>query len=216
MNRLIFPNLVGFKKTVTEHFLVALREIYKVHPAYPYKDDPSKTKIRIIPTHANPTYEGRTPEFLVKVGQYEFSLQDYLHRNLFEEIKNDKGVIGGYKSLKYMRTNVTVRVRSFYAEQSEDLADELAMLAIYAAHHMFAQLGLNIVGSSVSETVESEEVNDYYDTVVNFTVDVPWQVSEVGLQDSSQADIELESGISTGQDEYRRPGVDVTIDENEN
>jgi hypothetical protein len=207
--RTIFPDLKLFKKTVTEHFLLSLQEIYRIHPVYPYTDDESPyTSIHISPTYANITYDSLRPQLLVKVGQYDMALQDTLGNNLYEEIRNDDDVIGGYRSLKNLSTMVTVMVRAFAEEESSDIADELAVLGVYAAHHMFAQMGLNIRGSSVSETVKVDNQNDYFQTNVNFQVDVPWQFTTVNRSGATNPDWETtipEDFIGV----YRMPGVYV-------
>lgn len=206
--RTIFPDLKLFKKTVSEHFLVALREIYKIHPAYPYtEDDSANTMIHIEPTYANITFEGLCPQLLVKVGQYEFSLQDTLGGNLYEEMRNDAGVVSGYRSLKNMSTIVTIVVKAYAEEESSNIADELAVLGTYAARHMFTQVGLNIRGSAVSETVKVDNQNDYYQTHVNFQVDVPWEF--MSSNNSAITDPGLEIEIPDTPSDYREPGVYV-------
>jgi hypothetical protein len=207
-DRVIFPNLKLFKKTVTEHFLVALREIYKIHPAYPYTEEETPyTSIHIEPTYANITYDSVHPQLLVKVGQYELALQDTLGNNMYEEIKNGAGIISGYRSLKNMSTMVTIIVKAFAEEESANIADELAVIGVYAAHHMFTQVGLNIRGSAVSETAKVDNQNDYYQTNVNFQVDIPWEFSNLNNAEPVDPLPETEIPVSPTSDEYREPGV---------
>jgi hypothetical protein len=177
--RMIFPELKLFKRTVMDHFLVALREIYKIHPAYPYNDtDSSQTQIHIEPTYGNITFEGKNPQMLVKVGQYEFALQDMLGGNISGMAFNSAGVAAGFKAMKNMSTLVSVVVKSYAEEESSDIADELSMLGTYAAHHMFVQVGVNIRGSAVSETQQIDPSNNLFQTIVNFSVDIPWELSK--------------------------------------
>lgn len=157
--------------------MIALREIYRIHPAYPYADDDARTKIHIEPTYGNVRDEGKNPQLLVKVGQYEFALQDYLGMNLAGPQPNDSGVNAGFYSLKDMTTVITVTVNAYTEEESSDIADELVMLGTYAARHMFNQVGIIIQGSAVSETQEIDNQKDIYQTLVSFSVNVPWQLS---------------------------------------
>lgn len=208
-DRQIFPDLRLFKKSVTERFLVSLREIYKNHPVYTYADtDSANTAIHIEPTYANLTFEGRNPQMLVKVGQYEFGLQDTLGMNLNQVITNASGVYGGFESLKNMSTMVTVVVKAYAEEESSDIADELAMLGVYAARNMFTQTGINIRGSAISETVVMDQQANLYQTIINFQVDVPWQLSTVS--DAQSLD---PAPTYTGPDplagDYTEPGVYV-------
>lgn len=208
MSRTIFPDLKLFKKTIREHFLVALREIFKIHPVYPYEENQeAETKIHIEPTYATRTYEGKNPQMLVKVGGYEFHLQDMLGNNLFSDQRNELGVVGGFTSLKNMSTAISVVVRAYAEEESSDLADELASLGVYSAKHMFAQVGIQIRRSSISETTKSGQ-DDHYDTVVVFEVDVPWEFSQASKKASEDGDVEYEADpIANGS--YREPGVSV-------
>lgn len=203
----IFPELNLFKKSVTERLLVALRTIYSNHPTYNYDEQSaSDTKIHIEPTYARQTFEGKNPRMLVKVGQYEFSLQDTLGMNLMADKENVDGVIGGYTAIKNMSVPVTIVVRAYAEEESSDLADELSALGVYAAHHMFTQVGLNIRGAAISETRETDSQNDTFDTIVNFAIDVPWEVSMVTGKPAADPgpEIIVEEDV-TG--EYRAPGV---------
>jgi hypothetical protein len=143
---------------------------------------------------------------LVKVGQYEFSLQDTLGMNLMADVKNSEGVIAGFSSMKNMSVSVTIVMRAYAEEESSDLADELSALGVYAVHHMFTQVGLNIRGAAVSETRETDSQNDTFDTIVNFTIDVPWQVSNASGKPAVDTDPEIiVDDDFTG--EYRAPGV---------
>lgn len=206
--RIIFPGLRLFKKTVREHFLIALREIYKIHPSYTFVDSEDETKIHIQPTYADVVYEGKNPQLLVKVGNYEFSLQDTLGGNLMDEVRNNLNVVGGYRSIKNISTTITVIVKTYAEEESSDMADELVLLGTYAAHHMFTQMGINIRGSAVSDTTETDPQNEVFETVVNFIVDVPWELSKVSQTEAidPETDIEFED-FPFG--EYRQPGVYV-------
>jgi hypothetical protein len=208
-NRTIFPDLQLFKKTVMERFLIAARTIYSNHPVYRYDEvSVADTKIHIEPTYANQNYEGKSPRLLVKVGQYEFSLQDTLGGNLMAEVLNVDGVIGGYSSIKNMTTMITIVVRAYAEEESSDLADELVLLGTYASHHMFSEMGLNIRGSAVSETRETDSQNDTFDTMVNFTVDVPWELKKFSGKLAVEPDPEIiiEDELIGG---YRPPGIYV-------
>lgn len=208
-DRAIFPDLQLFKKTVVERFLVAARAVYSNHPIYRYDEfSVADTKIHIEPTYANQTFEGKSPRLLIKVGQYEFSLQDMLGGNLMADVLNSEGVIGGYSSIKNMTTMITVVVRAYAEEESSDLADELVLLGAYAAHHMFSQVGLNIRGSAVSETRETDSQNDTFDTLVNFTVDVPWELKKYSgkLPSTAEPEIEIPGEPIEG---YKAPGVYV-------
>lgn len=208
-SRTMFPDLKLFKKEMTERFLIVLREIFRDHPAYPYLDDESKTSIHIDPTYADIQYEGKSPQLFIKSGSYQFSLQDTLNRNMYSEIMNAQGVYSGSRHLKNMSSTVAIIVRSYGEEESSDLADEIAALGIFAAHHMFTQLGINIRSSNVSETDEMDQNNDRYQTVVNFQIDVPWEFS-IGTDDGA-----LDPEFDIGWDEegdyegYRSPGVYV-------
>jgi hypothetical protein len=184
-----------------------MRTIYTNHPTYSYNEQiPSDTKIHIEPTYAQQRFEGKNPRMLIKVGQYEFSLQDTLGGNLMSDIMNSDGVIGGYSAIKNMSVPITVVVRAYAEEESSDLADELVALGVYAAHHMFTQVGLNIRGSAVSETRETDNQTDTFDTFVNFTVDVPWQLSKFSGKGPADADAEIIVPEDVTGD-YRAPGV---------
>lgn len=208
-SRTIFPELKLFKKEMTERFLIVLREVFRDHPAYPYLDDESKTSIHIDPTYADIQYEGKSPQLFIKSGSYQFSLQDTLNRNMYSEIMNAQGVYSGSRHLKNMQSSVAIIVRSYGEEESSDLADEIAALGIFAAHHMFTQLGINIRSSDVSETEEMDQNNDRYQTVVNFVIEVPWEFS-IGTEDGA-IDPGFDIGIDDmdGYEGYRRPGVYV-------
>lgn len=210
-DRALFPNLKLFKKTLREHFLVAIREIYKVHPTYTFLESRSDTQIHIEPTYADVTYTGKKPHMLVKIGTYDFALQDTLGKNMFEDVPNLLGVTGGYSSLKNMSTNIFVIVRAYAEEESSDLADELAMLGVYAAHHMFTQVGINIQGSRVGETNKTETQGETYDTVVNFQVDVPWKLQQVNEADFSDPEVGIDLPTETA-DVYRSPNVYINDD----
>lgn len=176
-DRTIFPNMALFKREVTDRSLVALREIYRIHPAYAYFDDDAQTKIHIEATYGNITYEGENPQLLVKVGQYEFALQDTMGMNLAGPQQNSQGVGAGYVSLKDMSTVISISVNAYTEEESSDIADELVMLGVYAARHMFNQVGIIIQGSAVSDTQEIDNQKNIYQTMVSFSVNVPWQLS---------------------------------------
>lgn len=176
-DRVIFPDMALFKREVTDRSLVALREIYRIHPAYAYNDDPSLTQIHIEPTYGNLTFEGENPQMLVKIGQYEFALQDYLGMNLAGPQPNVNGVDGGFYSLKDMTTVISITIKAYAEEESSDIADELVMLGTYAARHMFNQVGIIVQGSAVSETQEIDTSKNIYQTIVSFSVNVPWQLS---------------------------------------
>lgn len=206
--RTIFPEMKLFKKEITERFLIALREVFRIHPAYGYKDDESKSLIHIDPTYADITYEGKNPQLLIKVGGYQFNLTDTLNQNAYEEVINSQGVIGGYRSLKNMAANVSIIVRSYAEEESSDLADELSTLGVYTAHFMFTQVGINIRGSQVSETQESDNHNDIYETVVTFQIEVPWEFTKANGKPADGADFEIIADDESIND-YRRPGVNV-------
>ena len=188
--------------------MIALREIFRIHPAYPYLDNAAETKIHIEPTYANSVFEGKNPRLLVKAGQYDFALQDTLGRNMFEDVRNNLGVIAGYRSIKNMAFPITVIVRAYAEEESSDIADELALLAVYAAQHMFTQVGINVRGSSVSTTNETNAQNDLFDTMVNFIVDVPWELASFTNKGPADADAEIEFDDSDIGD-YRSPGAYV-------
>lgn len=205
--RTIFPELKLFKREITDRFLIALREVFRRHPAYGYKDDEFESRIHIDPTYANIQYEGKNPQLLVKVGQYQFDLNDTLNQNAYEEVLNEQGAIGGYRSLKNMGTNVTINVRSYAEEESSDLADELASLGVYSAHFMFAQVGINIRDSQVSETTETDRNNDIFETVVNFRIEVPWEYTQTNKKPADGGEIEIEYPDDESINGYRRPGV---------
>ena len=173
--RTIFPKVKLFKKTVTEHTLIALYEIYRIHPQFPYQDEEKLSDISIIPSYGNIEYEGKTPQLVVKVGGYNFNLQDTLGKNMYGFQENEDGVATGYRSLKDMGTGITILVRAMAEEESSDLADELSFLATMGATHMFNQVGLNVRGSSVSETVQVDNQTDWWQTVVNLSVLVPFE-----------------------------------------
>lgn len=208
-DRTIFPDMQLFKKTVIERFLIAARTIYANHPTYRYDEYSAlDTKIHIEPTYANQNFEGKNPRLLAKVGQYEFSLQDFLGGNLAEDVMNADGVIGGYSSMKNMTTMITIIVRAYAEEESADLADELAHLGVFSAHHMFTQVGLNIRGSAVSETRETNNQDDTFDTMVNLTVDVPWEMKKFSGKAAAEPEpeIDIPADVIEG---YRPPGTYV-------
>ncbi|MED4068627.1 hypothetical protein [Priestia megaterium] len=205
--RTIFPNLKLFKKEITERFLIALREVFRQHPAYGYQDDESETRIHIDPTYANIFYEGKNPQMLIKVGSYQFNLNDTFNQNAYQEVENDLGVIGGFRSLKTIGTNITVMIRSFAEEESSDLADELSTLGIFSAHSMFTQVGINIRDAQVSETVEADNNNDIYETGVSFQIETPWEFMKVNGKPADGGEIEFESDDDDITNDYRQPGV---------
>ena len=204
--RQIFPDIKLFKKEITERFLIALREIYRIHPAYQYLDDERDSQIHIDPTYVNINYEGRAPRLLIKVGGYQLGLNDMLFNNASGEVLNTQGVASGYRSLKRMITNVMITVRSFAEEESSDLADELASLGVVSAHHMFTQVGINIRNVDVTETQEADQNNDIYETVVNFQIEVPWEFTQSTDDLADEVDFEIiaDDDIING---YRSPGV---------
>lgn len=206
-DRTIFPDLKLFKKEITERFLIAMREVFRRHPAYGYQDDESDSRIHINPTYANIQYEGKTPQLLVKVGSYQFNLTDTLNNNAYEEVNNELGVVGGFRSLKNMGTTVTVMVRSYAEEESSDLADEVAALGVFSAHFMFTQLGINIRDSQVSETQETDNNNDIYETAVNFRVEVPWEFTKVNSKPADGVEFEVDPWEQELLSGYRGPGV---------
>lgn len=209
-DRLIFPNLGLFKREVTDRTLVALREIYRVHPAYPYNDDSSLTQIHIEPTYGNLTFEGEQPQLLVKVGQYEFALQDFLGMNLAGPQPNANGVNGGFYSLKDMTTVISVTVNAYAEEESSDIADELVLLGAYAARHMFNQVGIIVQGSAVSDTQEVNASTNLYQTVVSFSVNVPWQLSMTTSKSGANPGTTINlPPINNGN--YVAPGVYTTL-----
>lgn len=173
--RMIFPDLKLFKRETIDRFLVATREIYRIHPAYPYLDDVSQTKIHIEPTYGNVQYEGKNPQLLIKVGQYEIAFQDTLGMNIANSVQNSLGVTAGYRSLKNMSTIISIIVKAYAEEESSDLADELSLLSTYAARHMFNQVGIIVQGAAISETEEVDTAKNIYQTVVNLSVDIPWE-----------------------------------------
>lgn len=204
--RQIFPDLKLFKKEVTERFLIALREIFRIHPAYGYQDDERDTFIHIDPTYVDISYEGKAPRLLIKVNGYQLGLNDMLFNNVSEQIFNSQGVATGFRSVKRMGTTVTVIVRSFFEEESSDIADELAALGIYSAHDMFDQVGINIRDAQVSETQETDANNDIYETVVNFQIEVPWEFAKYKEASADEVEFEIiaDDDIING---YRSPGV---------
>lgn len=211
--RLIFPGLKLFKKTVVEHFLVATREIYKRHPAYLYKENaPEETRIHIEPTYANMKYGGKVPQLLVKVGNYEFALQDTFGNNMFEEVINELNVIGGYRSLKDMSAPITILVRAYAEEESQDIADEFIQLAVYAASHMYNQVGINVRGASVSDTREVDQQSDFFETIINLQVNIPWQFSNVSGKEAVDPGVDVE--LPEMPEGYRAPNVYI-YEENE-
>ena len=207
--RQIFPELKLFKKELTERFLIALMEIYRIHPAYNYADDESESSIHISPTYADIRFEGRNPQLLIKVGAYQFNMTDMLNQNAVEEILNKEGIVAGYRYFKNISTTVTVMVRAYAEEESSDIADELSSLGIFTAHHMFAQLGVNIRDSQVSETSEVDNNNDIFETAVSFRVDVPWEFTRTSNEGSDDLEFEFEDGHDEIINNYRRPGVYV-------
>lgn len=209
-DRVIFPNMALFKREVTDRSLVALREIYRIHPAYAYNDDPSLTQIHIEPTYGNITFEGENPQLLIKVGSYEFALQDYLGMNLAGPQQNDLGVEGGFYSLKDMTTVISVTVKAYAEEESSDIADELVLLGTYAARHMFNQVGIIVQGSAVSDTEEADPSKNIYQTVVSFSVNVPWQFSMSSSDPSIDPGSTIDLPPVNGGD-YVPPGVYATM-----
>ena len=207
-SRQIFPDLNLFKKEVTERFLITLMEIYRMHPVYKYNDNESKSRIQISPTYANITFQGKNPQLLIRVGGYQFNLNDYFNNNAMEEVKNEEGVISGFKSLKLISTVVSVHVRSYGEEESSDLADELAQLGAFSASYMFAQVGIDIRDVQISETQETDNNNDIYETILQFQVIVPWEFSRYTGKPAADPEIEFEfdDDIVNG---YRSPGVYV-------
>ena len=206
-SRQIFPDLNLFKKETTERFLMALMEIYRKHPVYKYNDNDSKTRIQISPTYGNITHQGKNPHLLVRVGGYQFNLNDYLNNNATEEIVNDEGVVAGFKSLKLISTTISVHVRSYGEEESSDIADELAQLGVFSASFMFSQVGIDIRDVQISETQETDNNNDIYETMLQFQVIVPWEFKKLSNKPAAGGEVEFEhEDIING---YRRPGVYV-------
>lgn len=206
MDRTLFPGMQLFKKTVTENFLVTLREIFKAHPAYPYLANAADSKIVIEPTYGTVTHEGRVPQMLVKTGPYRFSLNDTIDKNMVSEMRNELGVIGGFRSQKDMFTTVKVFVRSYIEEESSNLADEVVMLGAYAADYMFNQMGIQIQDSNVSETIERDASKDVYETQVDFSVLVPWELTKVSKEAALDPGIDIELPDGFDPDAYRAPG----------
>ena len=207
-NRTIFGDMPLFKKEVTERFIIALQGIYAIHPAYPYKDNESQTKLLIGPTYANFQETSRAPQFTVRTGGYEFSLRDTLAKNMNQTIQNELGVNAGFESVKQMFFPVTVFVKSFLEEQTSDLADELASLAVYSAHHMFSQVGLNILEARVAETEETNRDKDEFQASCQFNVEVMWKFNRTdkGPANDGEVDLDFDDEIVGS---YRSPGAYV-------
>ena len=205
-SRQIFPDLKLFKKEITERFIIALREIFRIHPAYEYQDDERDTAIHINPTYVDVNYEGKAPRLLVRVNGYQLGLNDMLFNNVSEQIFNSEGIATGYRSVKRMGTTVTIIVRSFFEEESSDIADELAALGVFSAHGMFEQVGINIRDAQVSETQETDNNNDIYETMVNFQIEVPWEFAKYTNSPADGVEFEIitDDDIING---YRSPGV---------
>lgn len=208
--RALFPEVHLFKKSVRERFLVALREIYKRHPAYKFEDDMAATGIHIQPSYANISHEYRVPRFLIKIGQYNFGLQDGFFKNMTEEVRNNEGVVAGYKSFKVIPTTISVSVRAFVEEESSDLADELNMLGVFALHGMFTQVGINIQDATIGETQEVERENDLFETQVIFRVEVPWEYQHGTGRGPDDPNIDIDIPDPFGK-EYRAPGVYTVV-----
>lgn len=208
MSRTIYPDLKLFKKFVNEQFLVCLREIFKKHPVYTYDIDQSNTPIHIEATYVQRNFSGKNPVILSRVGQYELDLQDMLGKNLHQHVMNDKGVYSGFSSMKDMTAAITVQVRAYSEEQSSDIADEIAMLVIYAANYMFSQVGLNIKRSAVSETSMLDNSNEIYETRVQFQGNVPWEFVKTDKEGALDGEFEFDYPDGWHTD-YRPPGAYV-------
>lgn len=209
-SRWLFPDMALFKREITDRILVALQTIYINHPTYTYADDDALTKIHIDPTYGNVTYEGEEPQLLVKVGQYEFALQDYLGMNLAGPQSNINGVNGGFYALKDMSTVISVTVSAYAEEESSDIADELVMLGTYAARTVFNQLGIIIMGSAVSDTQEIDASKNIFQTVVSFSANIPWQLSMTTNKPALNPDPTINLPPVNGGD-YVAPGVYTTL-----
>lgn len=208
INRQIFPDITLFKRLLTDQILVILQEIYRIHPAYPYKDDESKSKIQILPTYANPEYEKKVPTLLVKVGSYDLGFEDTIGKNYMSEVTDASGVVIGRKQFKEISTAVTITVKARAEEESSDLADELVALSLLTGQHMFTQAKIFVRRASVSETVETENVQDEYTTIINMMVDVPMEFFITNSKPEPTPDVEVDLPY-LNLEEYLPPSVIV-------
>ena len=208
IERTLFPDMRLFKKQVRENAIVTLREIFRPHPFYKYEDDMSTTRIHIQPTYADVQNQSKVPRLLVKIGEYSLALQDTLGGNVAGELRNALGVIAGYQRRVNVPTVISISVKAYAEEESSDIADEVATLAVYSGKHMFSQMGLIIEGATVSETREIDPSNDIYETIVMVRVTIPWEFRDVSDKDLSNPDIDIEYP-DIDRKEYRAPGAYV-------
>jgi hypothetical protein len=85
-------------------------------------------------------------------------------------------------------------------------------LAVYAVSHMYTQVGINIRGAAVSDTREVDQQNDFFETIVNLQVSIPWQLSSVSGKEAVDPEVEVE--LPDMPEGYRAPNVYI-YEENE-
>jgi hypothetical protein len=206
-DRVIFPSVRLIKKSLTERFLIALREIYKQHPVYAYDDDENIAGMYIYPSYADVDQIGKKPKMLVKMSGYTFSLTDTLYHNMSGEALNSANVISGFQYKKMMSSVASVVIEANAEEESSDIADELTMLVTFVCRGMFGQVSLAITGAQVSTTELVDPAQSLYQTVVNVTFDFPWLGSttdDLAPVDTTAVDFDLPSGLGV-----RTPGIEV-------
>lgn len=221
MNRRI-QGIRTFKKEVGERFILSLRAIYRNHPHYFYRESVRASNLLIEISYADIHYEGKVPQFLVKVGSYNKDLTDTLGQNVKEAVY-EEGSLVGYKHLKIVRLPITVIVKAKAEEECSDLADELADMGLLFAKEVFSKAGIIMMGAHVSETDLFDQEQKVWQTSVVFTVDVPWTyiVKSNIKVDGYGFDIFTENELDENGNEicpskvvecdmpYRRPGVEV-------
>lgn len=206
--RLLFPNTTLIKRYVVEQFIRASTLIYADHPVYTWAENDEQSKILIAPTYANTNQTGKRPKFLIQSGAYRFGLQDTFANNFSEEMYDDEtGKYIGRRHVKTVPTNLMILVQSYAEEESSDLADELTMLGMAQAAHVFDQHNISLIDVETSETNVLENDQETFQTVVSFQVQVIITIDDIpdkGLPIDLDPDIDIPN--SPGN---RDPGVEV-------
>lgn len=210
MSRTIFPNLQLFKKEVTERLLIAIREIYKNHPTYLYNDDEALTQILIYPSYADVERPGNMPKILVRPGGYEFGMNDTLFGTFESEARNADGALAGFTYSKMVATSFQAVIYAYAEEESSDIADEFALLVVFACRTMFDQVGIKVENTQVSETSVVDPDKGKYQTIVAVAIDFPWSGSII-TGDPPLDDIQFDPPDLSAEavDGYRAPGIEV-------
>ena len=206
--RLLFPNTTLIKRYVVEQFIRASTLIYADHPVYTWAENDEQSKILIAPTYANTNQTGKRPKFLIQSGSYRFGLQDTFVNNFSEEMYDDEtGAYLGKRHVKTVPTNLMILVQSYAEEESSDLADELTMLCMAQAAHVFDQHNISLIDVETSETNVLENDQETFQTVVSFQVQVIITIDDLPVR-GLPVDVGTEIDVP-GSPGLRDPGVEV-------